>query len=205
MKITSEQLKKMMPTCKDPSGWAMLLSDNLEKYGIVSSQQTAYFIAQCGHESGDFNVLVENLNYGAPGLLKTFSKYFGNPPKADANAYARKPEKIASLVYANRMGNGPESSGDGWKYRGKGLIQITGYENHKACSQFIYGDDTLIAKPDLLFTSTDAALESALWFWDKNKLTSVTDFVALTKKINGGINGLDDRLNRLKVAQSVLG
>lgn len=203
MNITKEQLQQMMPGCKNPEAWASLLSDCLESYGIVTLQQTAYFIAQCGHESSDFNVLVENLNYGAKGLLGTFGKYFGAPPKASALDYERKPEKIANLVYANRLGNGPESSGDGWKFRGRGLIQTTGHDNYASCSETIFGDDTLLQNPDLLI-QPEYALKSALWYWTKNKLSTIENFSTLTLRINGGQNGADDRNARMLLAMKVL-
>lgn len=204
MLITKEQLSKIMPGCKNPETWANLLSDNLESGGIRTAKQTSYFIAQCGHESSDFNVLVENLNYGAQGLLNTFGKYFGAPPKAKALDYERKPEKIANLVYSNRLGNGSESSGDGWKFRGRGVVQVTGRSNYTECSNFIFGDDTLVDNPDLLL-QPEYALKSALWYWSKNKLASVQDFGQLTLKINGGTNGQSDRQIRLANCTKVLG
>lgn len=204
MIITKEQLSRMMPTCASPETWAPLLSQFLEMGGITTSQQAAYFIAQCGHESNSFNVLKENLNYGAVGLETTFKKYFGPKPKADVNAYARNQEKIANLVYANRIGNGPESSGDGWKFRGRGLVQCTGRSNYAECSQFIFGDDTLLNNPDKLL-EPEYALKSALWFWSKHGLEKVTDFTTLTQKINGGQNGSDDRFTRMVQATKVLG
>lgn len=190
--ITKEQLAKILPQCKDPQTWANLLSDILPQFQITDTEDVCNFIAQVGHESAQFNVLSENLNYSADGLLKTFGKYFGNAPKASAAAYARNPEKIANLVYANRMGNGSESSGDGWKYRGKGLIQLTGKTNYENCSKSLFGDSRLLASPEDL-AKPEMALRSALWFWTSNKLSSVTDFTALTKRINGGTNGLEDR------------
>lgn len=204
MNITKEQLLKMMPTCKTPEVWATLLSAHLESAGIKTSKQVAYFIAQCGHESMDFNTLTENLNYSEQALGSIFGKYFGAAPKASAAAYARKPEKIANVVYGNRMGNGPESSGDGWKFRGRGLIQCTGKNNYTDCSTFIFGDDTLVKTPDLLMIPENA-LKSALWYWSKNKLASVEDFTSLTQKINGGQHGAADRVARLAAAQKVLG
>jgi putative chitinase len=198
--ITKDQISKAMPGCKMPGEWAQLLSDNFEKYGFTSAQQKQYFIAQCGHESMDFNILVENLNYSSDALLRVFPKYFGNPPKASAAAYNRQPEKIANVVYANRMGNGNEASGDGWKFRGRGILMITGKNNYAACSKFIFGDDTLLSNPDLL-SAPEYALKSAFWFWTSNGLLSITDYNKLTVRINGGTNGADDRNKRLAAAK----
>jgi putative chitinase len=166
-----------------------MLSDILPQFQLTDTDDVCNFIAQVGHESAQFNVLSENLNYSADGLLKTFRNYFVTAPAA---AYARNPEKIANLVYANRMGNGDEASGDGWKYRGKGLIQLTGKTNYENCSKSLFGDTRLLDSPEDL-TKPEMALKSALWFWTSNKLTSVKDFTALTKRINGGTNGLEDR------------
>ncbi len=154
------------------------------------------FLAQCAHESGAFKHLEENLNYSATGLRATFPKYF--PTEDIANTYARKPEFIASRVYAGRMGNGSEDSRDGWKFRGRGLIQLTGRSNYSACSQEILQDLTLLTKPELLTEPACAAL-SAAWFFDSHGCTKLSDMddeqalVAVTKKINGGVMGLDDR------------
>lgn len=196
MKLTKEQLAKMLPTCKNIDQWVDLLNTHLEKFGIVTVQQTAFFIAQCGHESNDFNTTVENLNYSNTALLSVFGKYFGPPPKKNADMYARQQDRIANVVYANRLGNGPEESGDGFRYRGRGLVQITGKANYTECSKFLYGDDTLVKNPDLVTKPLDA-LKSALWFWQKNKLAEVQDFHQLTLKINGGTNGEADRVSRL--------
>jgi putative chitinase len=163
-------------------------------YLKLSPERASHFFGQTGHETGDFLVFSENLNYSISGLKKIFSKYF---PGDLAEQYANKPEKIANRVYANRMGNGNEQSGDGWKYRGRGAIQLTGKENYSLFSRHL-GKPEIITNPDLV--STEFAFESALFFFDKNKLWSICDrgvnaasILALTKRINGGTNGLSDR------------
>jgi putative chitinase len=148
-------------------------------------------LAQCGHESADFTVLEENLNYGAKGLLGLFKKYFPNEDLA--KQYERKPEKIANRIYANRMGNGPEESGEGWAHRGRGAIQLTGKLNYQAFANSI----GLSLEDAITYCGTmDGAIESACWFWQKNKLNAIADkkdVLAMTKKINGGTIGLEDR------------
>jgi putative chitinase len=166
----------------------------------LNKNRAAHFFAQCAHESGNWKATSENLNYGAKGLRGIFRKYF--PTDALASAYERKPEKIANRVYANRMGNGPESSGDGWKFRGRGFLQLTGHDNYKALSQYINRPD-IMDNPDLV--AGELAIESALWFFDRNKLWGICDqgindaaMLALTKRINGGTHGLDDRKLKTK-------
>lgn len=166
----------------------------------LNPTRAAHFFAQCAHESGNWKATSENLNYSAKGLRGIFRKYF--PTDALANSYARQPQKIANRVYANRMGNGPESSGDGWKYRGRGFLQLTGHDNYKALSDYIKRPD-IMSNPDLV--AGELAIESALWFFDRNKLWSICDqgvndaaILALTKRINGGTHGLDDRKLKTK-------
>ena len=161
----------------------------------LSPNRAAHFFAQTAHESGGFKAFSENLNYGAKGLRGIFGKYF--PTEAMARAYERKPQKIANRVYANRMGNGDEASGEGWLFRGRGALQLTGKFNFKAFSDYI-GRPDVMTNPDLV--ATELAFESALWFFDRNKLWSICDqgtgdaaILALTKRINGGTHGLDDR------------
>jgi putative chitinase len=189
--LTTESLLNILPRCKEPFLWVDALNEELPKYDITAIDQIASFLSQTGHESAHFNVLSENLNYSKDGLLKTFSKYFPTPELAEK--YARKPEKIASRVYANRMGNGPEELGEGWKYRGRGLIQCTGFRNYSACSQFLFQDDRLVREPELLVEPRYAIL-SACWFWTANNLNDYADDVKKTTKIvNGGYHGLEDR------------
>ena len=169
-------------------------------YYKLSTAQAAHFFGQCAHESGGFKVFSENLNYSDKGLNGIFKKYF--PTIASTAGYARKPEKIANKVYANRMGNGPESSGDGYKFRGRGPIQLTGKDNYTAFSQSV-GRPDVLTNPDIV--ATELAFESALWFFNKNGLFAiadkgVTDAVIgqITRRVNGGTHGLDDRIKKTK-------
>jgi putative chitinase len=166
----------------------------------LSPNRAAHFFAQTAHESGNFKTFSENLNYSAKGLRGVFRKYF--PTDALANAYARQPMKIANRVYANRMGNGPESSGDGWKFRGRGALQLTGHDNYQAFANYVNRPDVM-TNPDLV--AGELCFESALWFFDRNKLWGICDqgindgaILALTKRINGGTHGLDDRKLKTK-------
>jgi putative chitinase len=172
-------------------------------FNINSPLRLAHFLAQCGHESGGFKAVSENLNYSADGLKKIFGKYF----PGDASAYARNPEKIASKVYANRMGNGDEASKEGWKFRGRGYIQLTGKANYEKFTKFI-GEDC-IANPDLV--ATKYPLASAAFFFDSNKLWSICDkgaddatVTAVTKRVNGGTIGLADRIKHFREFHSLL-
>jgi len=160
----------------------------------LTPERAAHFFAQTGHETGDFKVYNENLNYSAQGLQGIFGKYF---PGNLEESYARQPEKIANRVYASRMGNGDEASGDGWKFRGRGAIQLTGKDNYTQFSKHINKPE-ILTNPDLV--ATDYSFESALFFFDKNKLWSICDqgvneaaILALTKRVNGGTHGLEDR------------
>ncbi len=164
------------------------------KHFNMTPERAAHFFAQTFHETGGYKAFSENLNYSSSGLQKTFGKYF---PGLLEEQYAKKPEKIANRVYANRMGNGDELSGDGWKYRGRGALQLTGKSNYKAFSEYLK-NPLIMEQPDLV--ATDYAFESALFFFDKNKLWSICDkgvtkatILSLTKKINGGTNGLEER------------
>ena len=169
------------------------------KFEINTPLRLAHVLSQCVHESGQFRVVNENLNYGAKGLLGIFKKYF--PTEDKAKMYERKPEKIANLVYASRMGNGPESSGDGYKYRGRGYIQLTGKDNYTAFGKSI--GENIAATPDLV--ATQYPLLSAAWFFNKNGLHKLADKGAtpevvtmVTKRVNGGTIGLADRLKHFK-------
>ena len=177
----------------------------MEKFGISNPTRLAHFLSQVAHESGNFKFVNENLNYGAKGLLGIFKKYF--PTEALALAYERKPEKIANKVYASRMGNGDEASGEGYKFRGRGYIQLTGKDNYKAFSDFI-GEDC-VANPDLV--ATKYPLTSAAFFFHKNKLWDICDkghsheiVTAVTKRVNGGIIGLDDRIKHFEEYNNLL-
>lgn len=191
-KIDLTKFKKVFPTCKEPDMFCNLLDNLLSPSGIDTKERVAMFLAQCGHESGGFSRFTENLNYSAKGLRGTFGKYF--PDDATAISYERKPEKIANKVYANRIGNGPESSGDGWKYRGFGYIQLTGKSNFESFSKDSGID--LVTDPEKYRADLSVAIKSAIWFWNKNNLNKHADnkdVKTATKVINGGYNGLEDR------------
>jgi putative chitinase len=171
--------------------WVPWLNMTMLTYEITTPQRQAMFLAQLAHESGSFRFVEENLNYSVEALQRVFKKYF--PTDELALMYARQPEKIANRVYANRMGNGEESSGDGWKYRGRGIIQLTGKDNYAAFS--LKANNNALLEPDLVAEPELAAM-SAGWFWDTNglnKLSDTGDVRAVTRRINGGFNGLADR------------
>ena len=175
----------------------------ITKFGFDTPVKLAHFLAQCGHESGGFKVVNENLNYGAKGLLGIFKKYF--PTEEKAKLYERKPEKIANLVYGSRMGNGPETSGEGYKYRGRGYIQLTGKDNYKAFDAVV--TESILENPDLV--ATKYPLLSAAWFFHKNCLSKCKDatdvsVTAVTKCVNGGTIGLPDRLKHFKEYHALL-
>jgi len=181
-----------------PDGVLAQIPMVVTKFGMDTPLELAHFLAQCAHESGNFKAVTENLNYSADGLKKIFPKYFaGNLNES----YARKPEAIASRVYASRMGNGDEASKDGFKYRGRGYIQLTGKANYMEFDKFI--DDDITNNPDLV--ATKYPLLSAAWFFHKNKLNEIaakgdTDAVVtmMTKRVNGGTIGLADRIKHFK-------
>jgi putative chitinase len=176
----------------------------LPEYDIDTPKRVAAFMAQCGHESGGFTLMQENLNYSAKGLVGTFKKYF--PTEADAKPYERKPQMIANRVYANRMGNGDEASGEGWYFRGRGIVQITGKNNYTKCSQSLFENNVLVENPDLLLES-EYAIHSACWFWSAarlNELADSGDIKTMTKRINGGYIGLEDRINHYNHAIEIL-
>jgi len=187
------------------------IPDVQTKFEINTPLRLAHFLAQCGHESGGFKAVSENLNYGAKGLMGTFKKYFTKadktPDAAKAALYERKPEKIANLVYASRMGNGPEATGEGWKFRGRGYIQLTGKDNYSAFDKSV--EDDIVANPDLV--ATKYPLLSAAWFFHKNGLHKIADEGAtdavvtkVTKRVNGGNNGLIDRIKHFKEYNNLL-
>jgi len=181
------------------------LPEVIAKFNITNKNRLAHFLSQCAHESGDFKLTKENLNYSSDGLKKVFGKYF--PTDALAHKYMRQPEKIANRVYASRMGNGDEASGDGYKFRGSGYIQLTGKDNFKKFSDFI-GEDC-VANPELV--ATKYPLASAAFFFDSNKLWSICDkgesdeiVKEVTKRVNGGYNGLEDRLKKFRTYIALL-
>ncbi|TXG85038.1 MAG: glycoside hydrolase family 19 protein [Spirochaetes bacterium] len=177
----------------------------VEKFGINTPLRLSHFLAQCGHESGGFKIVNENLNYSTKGLMSTFKKYF--PNKILAEQYQRKPEAIASKVYGNRMGNGPESTKEGYKFRGRGYIQLTGKENYIAFGKSINED--LTKNPDKV--ATEYPLLSAAWFFTKNGLHKLSDLGSnddvvekITRRVNGGTNGLEDRIKHFNEYYSLL-
>jgi len=181
--------------------WLEPLNQTFQKYDISTPARQAYFIGQCAHESGNFRVLEENLHYSAAALMRVWSSRF--PDMDTAEKYANNPEKIANKVYGGRMGN--VEDGDGWKYHGRGLIQLTGKDNYANCGSGLGVD--LIDNPDMLITPEYAAL-SAGWFWNRkqlNLLADSRDYETMTKRINGGLLGLDDRKAKIAKALSVLG
>jgi putative chitinase len=201
--LTKEQLEKLMPGNSYINEWYEAFSQMLPQYDINTPERIAAFIAQCGHESGGFKFLKENLNYRAESLMRTWPSRF--PTLDFAREYAHKQEKIANYVYANRMGNGPETSGDGWNFLGRGLIQLTGRNNYEAFAESI---ETPVEEiPEYLMTF-EGAVQSACWFFETNNLNKwadAGDILTLTKKINGGTIGLADRQKHYEHALHVLG
>lgn len=201
MFVTLELLQKICPKTKQ-SVLAQYI-DGLNQvgshYGLFEDpRRIAAFLAQVAHESGGFNFVQENLNYGAKGLMNTFKRYF--PSEDLAKQYERKPEKIANRVYANRMKNGDEASGDGWKFRGRGLIQLTGRDNY---TRFAKALEITLDEAISYLETPSGAVASAGWFWDTNKLNiycDKDDFVGLTRRINGGTIGLEDRKHHYEIA-----
>lgn len=189
-KFTVDQVRDLIKN--EPEEWYEAMCEVLPLWDINTPARVAGFIAQCGHESGGFKVLSENLNYSADGLNKIFPKYFVRAGR-DAQAYHRQPEKIANVVYANRMDNGDEASGDGWKFRGGGLIQLTGRHNY---TQFAKAVEMSLDEAVDYVRTKKGAIDSACWFWDTNNINKHCDsgdIVTMTKRINGGTIGLEDR------------
>lgn len=194
--VTVEQLQKL----KIDQKWLDPLNETLTKYQINTPQRIASFIGQCQHESGNFQLLQENLNYSADALMRIWGSRF--PTKEEADKYHRNPEKIANKVYGGRMGN--TEDGDGWKYRGRGIKQLTGKENYRNCGNGLGVD--LVANPDLLLEPKYACL-SAGWFWNKHNLNDIADkqdYETMTRRINGGLIGFDDRKAKITQAMQVL-
>lgn len=204
--ITQDQLKQLLPKNPYVSHWHKALEQLFPDYEINTPQRMAAFIAQCAHESGGFMVLTENLNYRWQSLRKIFPKYF--PTDELAQDYANRPNKqeaIANRIYASRMGNGPEESGDGYRYRGRGLIQLTGRSNY---TWFAASLEISPEEATEYLTTFEGAAQSACWFWENNKLNQWADkgdILTLTKRINGGTIGLDDRIKHYEHALHVLG
>ena len=206
MIIVESQIRRIMPNVKETrvKEFVKCFNEWSDKFGISTPLRFVHFIAQIAHESGEFKSMEENLNYSADGLLRVFPKYF---TKETAAQYARKPEKIANKVYANRMGNGDEASGDGWRFKGRGAIGTTGRDNYKAYadSEFCVGD--LMSHPEWLAQSP-GCYKSAMYFWWKNGLNQIADtddVVKVTKRVNGGTNGLAQRQYYYRMAKRVMG
>ncbi len=206
MELTLQQLKQLLPKNPYVEHWHGALAQLLPDYEINTPQRIAAFVAQCAHESGNFVFLKENLNYKAPTLRKLFAKYF--PDDLIAEKYASMPNKqeaIANRIYANRMGNGPESSGDGYRFCGRGLIQLTGRDNYT----FFAGSLGITVEEASEYLQTfEGAAQSACWFWETNNLNKwadAGDIKELTRRINGGYIGRDDRIKHYEHALHVLG
>lgn len=198
-----EHLAEMIKGNPYVDHWYHALCEILPEYEINTPQRVAAFIAQCAHESGGFKFLKENLNYKAASLRKVFPKYF--PDDALAAQYANKPEKIANRIYGGRMGNGPEESGDGFRYCGRGLIQLTGKDNY---SWFAASLEIPVEEASEYLETFEGAVQSACWFWETNNLNQWADkgdILTLTKRINGGTIGLEDRIKHYNHALHVLG
>ena len=200
--LSQDQLAQIIPGNPYIEHWYKALSEALPDYDINSPQRVASFLAQCGHESGGFTAIKENLNYKAESLVRVWPRYFNT---GNANDYAHNQEKIANRAYANRMGNGDEASGDGYRFCGRGLIQLTGRSNYQAFADSIQEDINNL--PDYLATF-EGCVQSACWFWEANNLNQYADnydLLTMTKKINGGTLGLDDRTARYKKALDIMG
>ena len=203
MTITEEQLKKILNNA-NVKEWVVAMNELFPKYDITTVERAAGFIAQTAHESNGYKVLSENLNYASTALNKIFPKYFVKAGR-DATPYNRQPEKIANVIYAGRMGNGDTASGDGWKYRGGGILQLTGKVNY---TNFGKSVGKTPEEATAYVRTPKGAIESALWFWKTNGLNAFCDkkdIVGMTKKINGGTIGLEDRKHHFEEALKILG
>jgi putative chitinase len=203
MELTLDQTKKLLRGNDSAEDWHDVMKVLFAKYEINTVERIAGFIAQCGHESLNFKVLEENLNYSADGLNRIFSKYFKAVGR-DAMEYHRQPEKIANLVYAGRMQNGDSASGDGWKFRGRGVIQLTGRANY---TKFAEDIGRPLDEVTIYLGTKMGALESACWYWNSRNINQACDqgdIVKMTKLVNGGTIGLDDRKHHYQLALSIL-
>ena len=203
MEITQQQLAQIIPGNPYVDHWCEALNAILPEYEIDTPQRVAAFLAQCAHESGGFKFLRENLNYKAESLVRVWPRLF--PDMATARHYEKKPDMIANRAYANRMGNGDEASGDGWRYCGRGLIQLTGRNNYEAFADSI---ETDLSEITAYLETFEGAVQSACWFWETNKLNQYADkgdMLTMTKRINGGTLGLEDRTRHYSHALHVLG
>ena len=202
IQITRNQLNSIIPGNQHLDKWLECLNTILVEYEIDSPERVAAFLAQCAHESAGFTAIKENLNYKAASLRKVFPKYF--PTDELAEQYAHNQEAIANRVYGNRMGNGDEHSGDGYAYCGRGLIQLTGHDNYKAFADSLSSSMEEIVE---FLQTFEGCVQSACWFWETNDLNSLADagdIKAMTKRINGGYIGLEDRIKHYNHALEVL-
>jgi putative chitinase len=200
--FTEAKLKKILTGAPHVDQWFKAINAILPDYEIDTPERVACWLGQTAHESGNYRALRENLNYSAQGLNGIFKKYF--PTVESAQPYARSPEKIANRVYASRMGNGNEASGDGWKYRGRGLIQLTGKDNY---SWFAASIEESVDETIKFLETYEGAVQSACWFWETNNLNALADKMdvkMLTRRINGGFIGLEDRIKHIDHAYHVL-
>ena len=205
MQITQQQLGQILPGNPYLEHWCEALNKILPDYDITTPQRTAAFLAQCAHESGGFKAIKENLNYRPATLVTLFKKYFDLPT---AERYCAMPDKqaaIANKIYANRMGNGPEESGDGYRYCGRGLIQLTGKDNY---TRYAQSTEQTVEDASEHLTTFEGCVQSAAWFWEANNLNQYADsgdILTMTKRINGGTIGLEDRKKHYEHALHVLG
>ena len=203
MQITREQLQQIIPRNSYIDQWCNALNQLLPDYGIDTPQRVAAFLAQCAHESGNFVFLKENLNYKWASLRKVFPKYF--PTDELAQAYEKQPQRIANRIYGSRMGNGDEASGDGFRYCGRGLIQLTGRNNYEAFAESI---ESTPEEVSAYLETFEGAVQSACWFWETNNLNQFADaddIKTMTRRINGGFIGLEDRIKHYEHAKHVFG
>lgn len=201
--LTRENLREILNGNRESDLWYDALVKHLSAYGINTNKRLAHFLSQTTHESNNFTVLEENLNYSATRLNQVFPKYFRNAGR-DATKFARKPEAIANIVYASRMGNGNEASGDGFRYRGRGIIQLTGKNNYRDFGATVGKSSEEVTE---YVMTKEGAIQSALWFWNSrniNNAASGDDVAAVTRLINGGTNGLEDRRDRYNRILNIL-
>jgi putative chitinase len=199
---TMQLTLELLAALRIPALWLEPLNFAMQRFQINTPKRVAAFLGQCAHESAGFTVLAENLNYRMEALVQMWPRRF--PSLGEAAPYHRQPEKIANRAYANRMGNGDEASGDGWLYRGRGVIQLTGKDNYQLASDALRVD--IVRNPDMVLQPELAALTAA-WFWNKhglNELADKGDTATITKRINGGTHGMDDRLQRTSTALALL-
>lgn len=202
--FTAQQVREFLKSNSESDQWYNAMVTVLPRWEITSVERVSGFLSQCAHESGNFKTIVENLNYSATQLNKVFNKYFARAGR-DARLFERQPEKIANVVYANRLGNGDTESGEGWKFRGRGLIQLTGKSNY---SEFAKYKNMSLDEVIVYLQTKEGALESACWFWNSrniNRAADARDIRTMTRLVNGGENGLADRKEKWEKALTIFG